>query len=446
MAENLTAKDRDTRARWDALRYMVANDHREDVQKFLCSDWLGRLLALDGLKPSMINALATNSMAWPIRGRSAIGSTPRSAGASTRGTPLCWPTALHLLAGVEGYSTLFLVPDTAQQVRKLLDHPSAQVAAQVRRAIMRVDPKSAATMVSFEEAFVDLYDVLGREYPCFPLKGIDWKAVGKELLPRAKEVKTESEFGLLCLELVARLEDSHARLRAGTASPPAISLPRFDPGFACLIDDRGRPVVYYVDRGGPAEQAGVRVGMTVLSLGGKPAEEVLRERMKQLSRYIGYSSDRYLRYHAAHFLPRQRDRDSTVALETEDVDGKTHQFRVRAVMDVRYLPRLPVPIPGIRDSGSVSWTMLPADQGSPSSPSIGYIYVRRIQGDLLERLDHAVGTLKNARGLVIDVRGNSGGGFDAQRAHRNFALGDTGEPDRPRFRGPDRAVDRFAVY
>jgi C-terminal processing protease CtpA/Prc len=80
--------------------------------------------------------------------------------------------------------------------------------------------------------------------------------------------------------------------------------------------------------------------------------------------------------------------------------------------------------------------MLPGDQGSPASRGIGYIYVRRIQGDLLDRLDRAVGELKDARGLVIDVRGNSGGGFDAARAHRNFALDDKEEPDRPRFRGP----------
>jgi C-terminal processing protease CtpA/Prc len=294
----------------------------------------------------------------------------------------------------------------------------------------------AITTVSYEEAFVDLYEVLGREYPCFALKGIDWKAVGGELLPRAKEVKTESEFGLLCQELVARLEDSHAQLGSGTSRPPVIPLPRFDPGFACLIDDGGKPVVYYVDRGGPAEQAGLRVGMTVRSVGGKPAEQVVGERIKDLSRYIGYSSDRYLRYHAAQFLPRQMERGSTVALELEDMDGKSHHFNLPATMDVRYLPRLPVPIPGIQDSANVSWTMLRSGQGAQTSPNIGYIFVRRIENDLLERLDRAVGELKDARALVIDVRGNSGGGFDAQRAHRNFASGDGEERDRPRFLGP----------
>ncbi len=67
---------------------------------------------------------------------------------------------------------------------------------------------------------------------------------------------------------------------------------------------------------------------------------------------------------------------------------------------------------------------------------IGYIYVRRIRKDLIESLDQAVGKLRRLEGLIIDVRGNSGGGYDAARAHRNFALDDDQEPRRPRFKGP----------
>ncbi|MHC4718564.1 MAG: hypothetical protein ACYS5V_16460, partial [Planctomycetota bacterium] len=79
---------------------------------------------------------------------------------------------------------------------------------------------ATAPAAHYERAFVDLYLALGRQYPCFKLKGIDWRAVGAELLPRARDVKTDEQFGLLCMELVARLEDSHAFLRAGTAKPP----------------------------------------------------------------------------------------------------------------------------------------------------------------------------------------------------------------------------------
>ena len=286
----------------------------------------------------------------------------------------------------------------------------------------------APTEISYEDALRDLYDTLGRQYPCFELKKIDWNAVGKELLPRAKQVRTDEQFGLLCMELVARLEDSHASLREGKAKPPSPQLPNWDPGFACLIDDRGKPVVYYVDKGGPAAKAGVKIGMTVVSINGTPAEKAISKRMQLQSKYYGYSSERYLQYHAARFFTRQTTQGAKVRIVMKGLTGKTRSFTLPALLGSRYLPRLPVPIKGVRDSGNVSWKML--DDG------IGYIYVRRIRKDLVESLDRAVGKIKGARGLIIDVRGNSGGGFDATRAHRNFALSDSEEPSRPRFKGP----------
>jgi len=295
--------------------------------------------------------------------------------------------------------------------------------ARMEAALPEADRKG-----SYQEAFFDLYRELGENYPCFELKEIDWKAVGEELLPRAEGLETDEEFALLCVELVARLEDSHAYLSKGTAELPSIPFPRWDPGFACLIDDRDKPVVYYVDTGGPAEIAGLEVGMTVLSVNGQPAAKAMEACMKQVARYQGYSSRRYLEYQAARWFVRQMQRGADVAVKVQDTDGKAHTFEMPATLDVRYLPRLPVPIKGVSDSAGVSWTMLPGE--------IGYIYVRRIRADLIEKLDRAVGELKDAQGLIVDVRGNSGGGFDAGRAHRNFAPDDDQEPQRPRFDRP----------
>jgi carboxyl-terminal processing protease len=428
MVRDLTAKGRDADARSEALRYMVANDSREDVQKFLCSNWLIKFLALDDLNPPTISALTylLDGLANPGPLRERINAQLRESLGSK--DPIVLANALHVLAGVEGNSTRLAVPGVAEKVRKLVDHSSLVVAAQARRALIRVDPKPPLPPSSYEATFLELYGVLGRQYPCFALKGIDWKAVGQELLPWAKLAKNDSEFGLLCMELVARLEDSHAMLGRGTATPPTPPLPRWDPGLACLLDDRDKPVVYYVDQGGPAQNAGVRPGMTLLSINGKPAEDALAGQMKQLSRYVGYSSQRYLRYHAAQFLLREMERDAPVRLELQACDGGKRSLELPASLGVRYLPRLPVPIPGIRDSANVAWKMLDGQ--------IGYLYVRRIRADLIQQLDRAVGDLAKAKGLIIDVRGNSGGGFDAVRSLRNFDAKDSEEPDRPRFAGP----------
>ena len=341
----------------------------------------------------------------------------------------------HSLAGNKRLRIERVVPATPAALRQFCPEwgsaPAGEDAVPSRAAKSargRAAKRLGARAGAYKDSLVDLHETLGRQYPCFALKGIDWDAVGRDLLPRVQRVRNDTQFGLLCMELVARLEDSHANLRSGTAKPPMPPVRRWDPGVACLLDDRGRPVVYHVAPRSPAARAGVKVGMTVLSVNGRAAADAIEDCMKRIRKYQGYSSDRYLRYDAARFFVRQKTKGARMRLAVElPGGGRRRTFRLPATLGIRYLPRLPVPIAGIRDSGKVSWKMLPG--------RIGYIYVRRIREDLIPSLDRAVGRLAGARGLIVDVRGNSGGGFDGRRAHRNFAPDDPAEPKRPRFTG-----------
>jgi carboxyl-terminal processing protease len=284
------------------------------------------------------------------------------------------------------------------------------------------------TTKSYEAAFKELYEQLGREYPNFELKKIDWKKVGEELLPASRAPMSTDEFSLLCQRLVARLEDSHAAVGGGTSQPATVPLPRWDPGFACLIDDRDRPIIFTVVPGSLAAAGGLRPGMTIASINGTLAAAALKAYGDTLREYFGYSSHRLLRHDAARSFHRQRQRGAQVQLEIETVDGNRKTVDVTASLDTRYVPRLPVPIEGISDSADLSFKRL--------DERVGYIYVRRIRPNLIVALDRAVGELHDCRGLVIDVRGNSGGGFDADRAFRNFDPTDQNERGRPRYLGP----------
>ena len=115
--------------------------------------------------------------------------------------------------------------------------------------------------------------------------------MGDELRPLSKRIKTHDEFALLCQRLLARLEDSHAHLVRGTAQPAVPPFPRWDPGFACLLDDQGAPVVYYVDKNSPAEAAGLRIGLTIRELNGQPAREAFEECINRYREYAGFSSE-----------------------------------------------------------------------------------------------------------------------------------------------------------
>lgn len=289
-------------------------------------------------------------------------------------------------------------------------------------------PATASAPADYDASFRALYEHLGRSYPGFRLKHIDWPSVGSQLLPEAQLISNDQDFGLLCMRLVARLEDAHAQLQPGSAPLPEPPFPKWDPGLACLMDDRNRPVVYYLDPNGPAARAGVSVGMTVITVDDKPAPQAMEECSHLLSTYIGYSSDRHLAYDAVRMFLRRPQRGQIVRIELQDIAGQSRTVELRATMPTRYLPRLPVPIPGIRDAADFSHKRLRDD--------IGYIYIRRMRPDLPASLDRALSDLKDIRGLILDLRGNSGGAFDGPRALRNFNLEDGTEPLRPRCTAP----------
>jgi len=315
----------------------------------------------------------------------------------------------------------------AEELKKLLEQETEHWESY--RQIPQQEKPVRRDDVDYETAFAELYETLGMSYPCFELKGIDWEAVGRELLPRAKVVKTDDEFGVLCVELVARLEDSHAHLMPGAIELPKIAGPQWDAGFSCIEDDLGRPAVYYVDPNGPAQRAGVKVGMVVVKVNTENVADIIQKTMERMKKYSGFSSERYLRYFAFHSFMRQMEKGQVVEYETLDNEGRTRRFELTCELGTRYIPRLPVPKEGIRDTANVSAKML--------ADGIGYIYVRRIREGLEASLDQAVRRLKDARGLIVDVRGNTGGGFERRTSHVNFYVDeDTTDTHRPRYKGP----------
>ncbi|HLB72538.1 MAG TPA: S41 family peptidase [Sedimentisphaerales bacterium] len=117
------------------------------------------------------------------------------------------------------------------------------------------------------------------------------------------------------------MEDSHAYLMPGAIDLPKIEGPQWDGGVSCLEDDQGRPAVYYVDPCGPAEKAGVKVGMVVMKVDGNDAAGVIEQIMARMKKYGAFSSERHLRYFAFHFFMRQMQKGRVVEFEMLDNTG-----------------------------------------------------------------------------------------------------------------------------
>ena len=278
---------------------------------------------------------------------------------------------------------------------------------------------------NFEDAFLQFHKQIGETYPNFESRGVDWNAVKAEFLPESKKVKTYHHFGYLCQCLIAKLEDSHAQLLPGTMSPIKIPSPGFTAGFNCLLDQKFNSVIYHVEPGSSADLAGLKPGMTVHLVNSKAVSELMDQTAKSISRHWGYSSNRMLNYDAVRSFLYQWQPDIGLQIVASKPGKARRSFTVKASSKKGYLPRLPVPIPGIVDFQNVSWTKL--------EDNIGYIYVRRMRNDLISKLDKATSELKECSAIVIDVRGNSGGRFDYSTSHQNFDLARRADNV---FRGP----------
>ena len=239
----------------------------------------------------------------------------------------------------------------------------------------------------------------------FEIKRIDWPAVSKQFLEESKSVKTDQDHLVLLTRLLARLKDGHAHVRPlekgkGVKWPEDFSN-RTGPGmFLCRIGDG----VYVKNSFAAARSAGVRPGMRILQIDGKPAREWLDAKIEETSDVTGFSTDQQALFHAFHW-GLGAPAGSKMTLELKDPAGKilgtqvTHQPRVSTVPEgPAFFP------PQMKGNKDVRWALLPS--------GVGYVHVRRCPGNLPEIMDEALAAIGDAPGLILDFRANGGGGFD----------------------------------
>ncbi|HEX8695161.1 MAG TPA: S41 family peptidase [Longimicrobium sp.] len=256
------------------------------------------------------------------------------------------------------------------------------------------------------ETFDSAWAVIDRTLWDTTFNGVDWDAVREELRPRAQSARTYQELRSVLGEMVGRLGLSHFgiipgdvqdRLAAGGAAPAGGA-----PGDAGLelrlVGERF--LVTRVAPGGAAAAAGVRPGWAVDAVEGRPAREVLalvdrvptaREpRARQLAAWAALSAA--LRGRAGERLRVRFEDGAGRAVEKALVLGPAAGTATK----VGNLPELAV---------RAEHERLRLDDGT----SVGVIRFNYWMPVVARRLDEAVDALRDADGIVIDLRGNLGG-------------------------------------
>jgi carboxyl-terminal processing protease len=228
----------------------------------------------------------------------------------------------------------------------------------------------SAPVLAQENSYLKLYDALwttvNDNYYDPHFRGTDWDAVRARYQKRIASVRTDDQFQQLAAAMLAEIPSSHLHISA-----PARSQHRIGIGADYTVLDE-RVVVSQVAPLSDAYRQGLRPGMILLS-----DRETLRGEL-----------------------------GSSATVRVEECGGAQRSLSVRRVSAL-----WPPEHPGFR------WSQIVTGQNR----KIGYMRIDRFDDGAAALADHAMAELGDAKALIIDVRGNSGGNASALRLNSYFA-------------------------
>jgi len=264
-----------------------------------------------------------------------------------------------------------------------------------------IPPELAAA--TFDTAWA----VIHRTHFDTTFNGVDWLALRDELRPRAAAARTQDELRAVIREMLGRLQQSHFSLLTAESAAEREASADADGGAAGdvglelrLVGDD--VVVFRVDEGSSAAEAGIRPGWVVRAVEDLDVASVVR-RQRERERTQGADFRSVERQVVGRVSARLLgDPGTTCRISLEDGDGRPVQFELRR----RPWPGQPVTLGNLTTFlGRV--TAEPAHNGD--GLRVGVIRFNVWMAPLAREIDDAVDRFRDADGIVLDLRGNPGG-------------------------------------
>jgi carboxyl-terminal processing protease len=243
------------------------------------------------------------------------------------------------------------------------------------------------TPEQYGQDFEYLWSQLRDNYAYFERKETDWNRVREIYRAKAAEAGDRREFITLLEMVLDELYDPHTHLKVNTGRSTRL-IPTGLDLWAEWKD--GRAVVTQLRQGFSAEQAGLRVGMEITSVGGVPVEKAINSRLGVSLKVVNEAA----RSWALRAL-LAGTRDVRRVIEARDANGVKTVFQLDLPAHTTVDKQGAVP--------KVEWKML--------KDGIGYIKINDLGSDeTVTEFDAALEQFKTSRGLIIDLRATQGGG------------------------------------
>ncbi len=240
---------------------------------------------------------------------------------------------------------------------------------------------------NYEKSFTKLWQAMEDAYPYFELKGVNWKQTYETYHPMVLEVANDQEFYQVIAHMLGDLEDAHSDVVS----------PYMDKRLYASVINLGDLAI--IDQiGYSAEMAGLRPGMVVRKVAGKPIEELVSEIDISLNEASTPWAKKIRAYNQLLAVPE--DENEKLIVTVMDKNGKEMEVDIQQLS----APSGWVSTFNIQKTQSVSWKKINED--------VGYIRIDRLwnnNDDVVNEFDMALNKLMETQGIILDLRQNGGG-------------------------------------
>jgi len=203
--------------------------------------------------------------------------------------------------------------------------------------------------------------------------GVNWRSVHDQYAPQVTAVNSDKEFYGLMDKMLGELKTSHM----GVISPDEIAQYKKPPTFVGIgfREIEGKVVITHIFPGSSAAEAEIKPGFVVTQIDGVAIRSFMDAQTKV-----------------------QGALNTTVKVTYFDANDETHEVT---------LERRPFPIDDKSKLAGISFYGL--FDAKRLESKVGYFYFSNFLEFLNPRIKSAVESFNDAPGIIIDLRGNSGG-------------------------------------